>query len=356
MIHQMDDRFTAKRSRERADAFAPIDRSARRLLRARLRSVTRRVAASAVAAEHTPEDVHQVRVATRRASAAIAVLRPWLKRSTRLKSKRRLDRLRDAAGAVRRGDVYLDMLSQQLERADARVRPVLEALRLRAQRDRAEALDRWREVASTRRLRRWKPIARRLARAMNVADEAEAGASTMRSAAALFLPRIQIELRSMIDAAMDLPESVHRLRIMSKRLRYALEIMESGLDPARSSELLLMARRLQDQLGPINDLHELATSLEQWSGEDSAKLDGAIAAALPELAGLYRDEVSSRLRRFRGWWEREARDELTTAIERCLASCTEPVNHAANGSIERRSAARPTSGEPVGSVSGGSLE
>ena len=50
------------------------------------------------------------------------------------------------------------------------------------------------------------------------------------------------------------PEERHRLRIALKKVRYALEMLGQLYDPKKTGQLLRAAKRLQEELGAVNDL------------------------------------------------------------------------------------------------------
>jgi CHAD domain-containing protein len=342
MIDRMKGRFPEAEAMSSTWSSAPMEESACRLFRARMRAVTRRLEAAASESKQTAEEIHQLRVTTRRATAALAVFRPWLKRSHRAKAKRSLERLRDAAGAVRRGDVHRSMLSLQLDRADAEAQPVLEALRVHVEREREKAMVRWRDAVSRRRLRQWKRVVRRLRESMRVAPDRAPARATLRDAAALVLPRLQAVFALAAGMSMEGPAGVHRLRIVSKRLRYAMELLDPALERPVAEALMGLSRQLQDHLGPINDLSELLDIVEHWRAglADDATTNGhsepgSVSAgeslgvdlpmALGVLAQLYRDELTARLGRFQAWWSRGANSALANALEAAVVESARAI-------------------------------
>ena len=88
-----------------------VDEFARRAISARLESVWELLARAAD--EHPqPEHVHQLRVATRRAMAALRIFEALLPRRRSRKMKKQLKRIRRAAGDARN----LDVLAARLEK------------------------------------------------------------------------------------------------------------------------------------------------------------------------------------------------------------------------------------------------
>ena len=89
-----------------------VDDAARRSLEPRLTAVVHWLPLAAYLAEHDVEHVHRLRVSTRRAVAALKLYRDWLPRKQRRWVKKRLKKIRRAAGDAR----DLDVLAERLAR------------------------------------------------------------------------------------------------------------------------------------------------------------------------------------------------------------------------------------------------
>src|SRR5690349_7794695 len=88
-------------------ADTPLPEAAQRVLAVRLEVVGHYLPRAVQEPDRDPEFVHQLRVGTRRADAALRIFRPCLPRKVYKKARRRLRELRRAAGAVRDWDVFL---------------------------------------------------------------------------------------------------------------------------------------------------------------------------------------------------------------------------------------------------------
>src|SRR6476646_9779482 len=88
-----------------ASPETPTDRVARRALRMRLRAVAHYLDKS-VGGDDEAEHVHQIRVWSRRASAALRLFSPAVPKGAKNRVKKTLRRLRRRAGAIRDCDVY----------------------------------------------------------------------------------------------------------------------------------------------------------------------------------------------------------------------------------------------------------
>src|SRR5262245_27990506 len=100
-----------------------VDDAARRSLEPRLSTVAHCLPLAAHLAEHDIEHVHRLRVATRRASAALKLYRDLLPRRARRWVKKRLRKIRRAAGDARDFDVLATRLVEDYGR---RVAPIVE--------------------------------------------------------------------------------------------------------------------------------------------------------------------------------------------------------------------------------------
>src|SRR5262245_2972976 len=100
------------------EASEHLAMAARDLLELRLGAVDVLVPKAARARGSEPEKVHQLRVATRRAEAALTVFAGCVKKVHRQKLEKRLGRLRTAAGLVRVCDVDLVLFRNALGAAE----------------------------------------------------------------------------------------------------------------------------------------------------------------------------------------------------------------------------------------------
>ena len=202
------------------------------------------------------EDLHDMRVATRRMRAAWRVFDDAFKPARTRKLRRRLRILSDRLGAVRDLDVLIDGLESYQQGLDPAQQPGLEPL-----------LTLWRRQRSTDRdLLIDELDSGRYAEFLEDMKEfLEAGSNEAANVASPTLPhRVRDRVPSQIWAAyeavrafeMVLPwadvETLHQLRIATKWLRYDLEFFGETLGPD-SARLLERVVALQDFLGCLHD-------------------------------------------------------------------------------------------------------
>ena len=191
--------------------------------------------------------VHQARVASRRLREAVPVLAADTK--SRKKAERKIRRVTQALGMVREMDVTVQILDE-FARGAAIPRDALEDVRAHviAERDRrrADMLDRLRRVNTAKLNRRLEEVSIMIPGA--TLGEWR-GALVARVGSRAKRLRTAIHKAGQVYAA----EQLHVVRIATKKLRYALELVaDSRLAAVRP--LLGTLKRAQETLGRLHDL------------------------------------------------------------------------------------------------------
>lgn len=285
---------------------------ARRMLATRLHAVRSALTPAARRWEEDVEQVHRLRVATRRAGAALGVAAEWLPRRKRRQIARRLKKVRRAAGEARDLDVLAARWSSDPKRAGP-----LESLglidELRAQRRAAQKplqrIDR----------RKWhRRFAKSIARLARRVHAPEDHPRTFGQQAVM---QIGAEAREFFEhASVDLADdaALHELRIRAKRLRYAMEIFAAALPAMFRDELYPQVEELQELLGRVNDHAEAVERLCLWSSlaEDERHAD------FGRLIDLEMADLEQAKRRFARCWSASRRDALRQGFALALAPRT----------------------------------
>lgn len=272
------------------------------LMRDRVRKVFRHLPRALNADE---EALHQLRVCGRRLRVALPVLatRPEGKRGRRaLKILRQMTR---TAGASRDHDVMVGLLDGHMKKA-REPSAALRLLRRRLINARSRSRRRMTdglldlEIATLRRdlrhlmARHGEALFTVLVRVRQARD-AEGGHA--------------VTALSRLQDAFD-PETLHRLRIKVRRLRYLAELLD--VLRGQQSEASPLLKQLQDMLGAIRDHHLLAT----WAA-------GQAARGAPSDSAEQRQEASALEARFaaesrahhRALLASQPRDMLHRALE-----------------------------------------
>jgi CHAD domain-containing protein len=296
----------------------PVEDVAGRMIGERLETVW---AEASVAArqEREADAVHRLRVATRRAIAAIDAFADLLPARRRDWFEKRLRQLRRAAGEAR----DLDVLVARLTAADGADDTV--ALR-------AEGASHGRLVAMLTRLQRssrrpirdwyaamleagWEGrVARLLARVKTSGCPSSFESHAERrfeTRASRFFSRADRKLRTAAE--------MHRLRIEGKKLRYALEIFADVFPPDSRARCQRELERLQKRLGTFTDHAAAADRLRRLSR------DHALADDRSTLLALRREE-QARARQARTafvkWWSPKRRRALRRHVARIVRHTT----------------------------------
>lgn len=293
---------------------APITRAARKALKVRLAAVEhflKQAGQVSGQADDDAEAVHQLRIWTRRATAALRLFDDVLPRRTAKWLKRKLRSIRRTAGEARDCDV----LAERLESGDL---PGLAptAVHLRVRRKRAE-----KQLAkSYKSLIRGKRFCRKSDKLLGKIGRREK--SRKSPGQPKFGPWCRAQLRPLAEvffelAAGDLSKDarLHELRLAGKRLRYALELAPAALPAATHRRLYDELSDLQDRLGQVCDQIVAAGRLKEW--HDEAR-DDEVRKELRTAQGEQRKQLASSKQRFLRWWSPKRRESLRKSWERAL--------------------------------------
>ena len=272
------------------DAATPAVEAAGAILTLRLDSVEDRLEVAADRGEFEPRAVHQMRVATRRASAALRVFESLLTPRIVRRTRKGLRKIRRSGEATRRCDVHVAMLSETLGSASG---PLAEACAFAIGRIASErrcslrSILRLTERDALRNLRR--------ARKSAVARLDEHGdALTLGELAARVLPASLDGLRAAAAEDLSKLESIHALRLAEKRLRYDLEILEcASPSEATLAKPSAMLTNMQNRFGALNDLCELVDRISTWL--DAPDMESLTPGRIAEGLRTLLDRESARL-------------------------------------------------------------
>ncbi len=290
-------------------ANLPISRIAGTVVPARLDAVWHYAPLAALAWKKEVEHVHQLRVSTRRAAAAMDTLAEMLPRRRAKGIAKTLDLLRRAAGQARDLDVL--------------------AIRLRAQsngnqRELAWALD----TIAQQRLAAQKPLRRihkRLRRddfprecrqlAKRIRWRSEHREPTYGEAAQFYLLRVVNDFVARSGANLQAMRNLHALRIEGKRLRYTFEILSGAFGRDVRDEVYPCIKSLQQELGAVCDHDAARRALGRWAKNAENKRGRKMFQSLAnaERIALESSRAEFTDRWTRGRWE-EFEDLLRSAI------------------------------------------
>ena len=299
---------------------------AARTLHNRLRTVLHYLVLAAREKDPDGEHIHQLRVWSRRAIAALDLYRSLLPRHRREWMRKRLKRVRRMAGDARDCDVLVQRLNAK--RSTKSRKRWLESLSIeRAEQQRAI-------VASHERLTRDDHLARRidalLARVRDDGDERYDRVPTpFVDWARAHLPITLEEFFAAVPIDHTDAAALHRFRIRGKQLRYAMELLAGAFPEQFRTILYPTVEALQERLGEINDLATAKARLQ----DKIATADGAAdVAAWRRLLAQERAQLDRAQCAFCEWCTPAMLSELRQGFEALLceppATSPEPARRA----------------------------
>jgi len=280
------------------DPEMPAGTAARLLLSALLR--TMRLNEEGTRLDLDSEFLHDFRVAGRRTRTGIVQLREVFPEHSLDRFREDFGWLGDVTGPTRDLDVFLLNMASYREQLPEPVRPDLEPL---------EAFLRVRQQVEQRKMARKleSPRYRRLvadwaALLDDTSDERPsiADAPVRSLASRRIANRLERVLRRGRAIGPTSPiEKLHRLRIECKKLRYLLEFFRSLYDPADLEPAVRGLKRLQDNLGDLNDYELQQGSLSGFAGEMAGQAGSSVDGLLAVGRLVERLEAKKRRERRR---------------------------------------------------------
>jgi CHAD domain-containing protein len=270
------------------------------------------------AADDDPEHVHQLRVGTRRADAAVRIFRTCMPDKVYKAARSKLRNIRRAAGSVRDWDVFLMELRNRLKDSEGEARPGLDLLIGYAIGQRTILLKQMHTTALDHLTDFEAFLSDTIASLRPSTDYGE-------NASLLDLARPQLaDLRQKLEQTAsgnlnDYPQ-LHQVRIAGKRLRYAMEVFADCFPESFRDSLYPRIEEMQEMLGRANDSHMASDRLAALKGwfkthwpEDWKRLQPGIEG----LLRLHIRRLPQERRKFLQWWERwckQGSEELLTTL------------------------------------------
>ncbi len=236
------------------------------------------------------EELHDMRVATRRLRAALSLFVEVLP-ETALKVGEELRWVGETLGAVRDLDVQIEQLDAWLDALEETDRDALVGLRTLLHEQRESGRAAMLEMLDSR---RYEAFVSRFGRTLRARHFARSGPAS-RPARALAPDLIESRFRSVRKGGArigptSLATDYHRLRIRCKRLRYALEFL-SDLYPGATRPLIRRLVTVQDILGLHQDADVAIERLRHVAVSSSDDLDPGTIFAMGEVAERYRQSM-----------------------------------------------------------------
>jgi len=224
----------------------PVVEAARRVLEVRLGVVEHFLPLAARHAREDVEYVHHLRVATRRTGAALKIFKMCLPKKRGKEVRAELRNIRQVAGKARDWDVFLIALGEWAATRSATERRGLDFLQGYALERRASVQPGLVALAEEG----FDP--KTILAAVGEPEDFDAPRRLGQLAELMINDLLAAFDAAIVDASDDL-EHLHRVRILGKRVRYAMEIFADCFVAQFRHELYPAVEQVQEILGGIND-------------------------------------------------------------------------------------------------------
>jgi CHAD domain-containing protein len=292
----------------------PLTDAARHVLTVRLEVVRDYLPLALHESAKNPEHVHQLRVGTRRATAALDIFALCLPEKVYKTARKQLRQIRRAAGEARDWDVFLIALTDWARRG-RKPQPGIDFLMGHVFAQRIAAQGHLEEMNA----RFPFSFDRLLAETVAAVHRPKANPET-RTLLDLARPLLTQRLKELDQAAardLDDYDNLHQVRIAGKRLRYAMEVFADCFAPPFREELYPAVEEMQEILGNANDSHVARLQLEALRDNARDMLPGQWKRFKPGIEKLIRyhqQRLPEERQRFLEWWERWQKSGTEAAL------------------------------------------
>jgi CHAD domain-containing protein len=297
----------------------PVNAAAKLALSTRLGVVRDRLPAAVFHAYADVENVHQLRVGTRRAAAALRIFADCLPARLREKTRKTLRALRRSAGEARDWDVFLAEVEPRLARASARHRAGLLFLFGFAQGRRDLAQEHLQEAHTAKA----EAFAACIDEVIETLDRPKNPEQRLRDLAGAMLNELLHELVSAARADLQSYDALHQVRILGKQLRYAMEIFESCYATEFRQNYYPEIVEMQDILGLANDSYtawERLTTMRKHMIDGQSKQWKRCEPGIEMLLHFHERRLPQQRRKFEKWWRAWLKSGAETAFAELISN------------------------------------
>jgi len=295
-----------------AQGDEPVTEVAVRALRSRLEPVQEYLPLAANQHEEDIEYIHQLRVWTRRADAAIEMYRELLPEWRAAWIEEQLGRIRKATNAARDADVFARRLEDDQAPGAARLLKHVLEQRTEVQQRVLEVYER----LTKKKGRFGRRVEKLLKRVRLRGKRQKSQEPTYRAWAENHLRPVLDEFFELAAGDLNDTDSLHQFRIVGKKLRYAMELLSAAFDSELRRNAYPLLETLQDRLGKVNDHASALVRIQHWIEESD---DSKKAKYLGEMLQSEQDALQQSRRQFSAWWTAERRHEMRGAFDDALS-------------------------------------
>lgn len=279
----------------------PIADAARRVLAVRLEVVREYLRLAVREADKDIEYVHQLRVGTRRAGAALEIFSLCLPEKVYKTARRQLRGIRRAAGAARDWDVFMaNLIARKHKRGD---QPGLDFLYGYAAAQRAVAQVQLEQASPNYPFDFERFLAETVAAVRN--PQTASNVEILIDLARPKLSRLLHELSQAVHGNLENYAHLHQVRIIGKRLRYAMEVFADCFAAEFRAESYPAVEEMQDILGRANDSHVAGQRLEAMLARLRASQSPnwqRYKQGIENLLAYHQQRLPQEREHFREWW------------------------------------------------------
>lgn len=286
------------------DPRGSVSDAARYSLRSRLAAVQQYFALAAIPDEPDIEDVHQLRVATRRSLSALELYRGVLPGKPMRALRRTVKEIQRAAGALRDLDVLAKRYRKEQHSSAKRLVAVLAPRRSKMQK---------RLVKLYIRLREGNRFASQIDKLLRKAQTPGGATECWASWTNAIWPHRVSQFFQSADVDTQYLTQLHHFRICGKELRYALELLAPAFDPQLLGQAYPFVEQLQERLGRINDRVVAREMFREWNSKRNRI---SRVCNLNRLRDREFESLRRELRDFEAWWTPALKKEMRQALER----------------------------------------
>lgn len=282
-------------------AATPVVEAARELIAERLTTVRDCLRKALEKPKRRRQQIHALRVATRRATAAIDLFRDCLPKTVRTEVRATLRSLRKAVAEARDWDVLLQQLAKTMRANVDDDVPAFDMLTGYALAHRGQAQSALEAVARDCPPQDLKKLQARVVAAVRWKRKSQ---PTLGDFARPIIGQRLRDLTSLADRDNDAWTMLHEVRIAGKRLRYTLEVVDGCLDPVVTDHVSPALVRLQEVLGGVNDSFHASALFEAILSGMQATTPAAAdryQSALEQLIADHQQQMQTGREAFAAW-------------------------------------------------------
>ena len=301
------------------DSRTPLADAARHVLDVRLGVVHDHLPLAIHQWKDDLEYVHQLRVGTRRAGAALDIFGRCLPRKVFKRIRGQLKEIRRAAGQARDWDVFGQTLIQREQHVAAAQKPGFDFVfgLCVAQRTIAQAA--LEEVGEDAPFNFERLIAEALAGV--VQPDGKRQPRRLGELAGPWLAKLLDELHEATAEKLDHYERLHEVRILGKRLRYGMEVFADCFKSDFKDRYYPIVEEMQEILGHANDSHvasQRLTTLRELVRDTQPLMWKRLRAGIDGLVRYHQHRLAEQEQHFLKWWTRWQKSDAEAKLRGML--------------------------------------